>query len=315
MIDAPPAYQRPSSVEEAVALLEQFGEDASPIAGGTELVMVLRLGLSGARWLCDVRGIRTLRRLEQHPDGRISIGAAVTHAEVQESADVRRLLPSMSAMSASIGNLRVRNAGTVGGNLCFADPQSDMSTYLLTAGARARCAAPGGAERVLEIGTFLRDAYTTARVPTELLTSIEVSAPVPGQVLCYDKHAPRERPDVACGVRAVWNSAEGIDAVDVVVGAMTPVPMRMEAGAQLVGRQRDDITASDVRELAWSCAHEALAFALYERRTPHMASVAAAVVARTLDAAVHPGGVPGVGTATHSAAGAIGRDRNGERVT
>ncbi len=131
-----PAFDlhRPVSLEEASDILGRHGDDAIPVAGGTELLLLLKLGFGAYAHLVDVRGIPELTGIRL-VDGTVEIGAAVTHREIERSALVREQIPALAAMERSVANIRVRTAGTLGGNLCFGDPHSDPATFLLAAGA------------------------------------------------------------------------------------------------------------------------------------------------------------------------------------
>ncbi|HMG98773.1 MAG TPA: FAD binding domain-containing protein, partial [Gaiellales bacterium] len=156
-----PAFDlhRASSVEQATDLLGRFGDDAILIAGGTELLLLLKLGFGAYGHLVDVRGIPELTgiRLE---NGFVELGAAATHREIERSAVVHERIPALAEMERSVANIRVRTAGTLGGNLCFSDPHSDPATFLLASGAELVCRR-GVAERTIPIGEFVRGPYET----------------------------------------------------------------------------------------------------------------------------------------------------------
>src|SRR4051812_8115151 len=113
---------RAEHVDEALALRAEFGDDATLYAGGTELVLVLKLGLSSAQHLVDVRGIPELAGVEVEGT-TLGIGAATPHGAIATAPTVRAALPALARMERTVGNVRVQSTGTLGGNLCFADPQ------------------------------------------------------------------------------------------------------------------------------------------------------------------------------------------------
>ena len=119
-----------------------YGDDAALYCGGTELLLLLKLGFAAFGHLVDVEGDRGARAASRPRTATLVIGAAVTHRELERSALVRERLPALAAMERSVANLRVREAGTLGGNLCFSDPHSDPATFLLAADAEVG-AAPG----------------------------------------------------------------------------------------------------------------------------------------------------------------------------
>jgi carbon-monoxide dehydrogenase medium subunit len=231
-----PAFDlhRASSVEEATDLLGRFGDDAIPIAGGTELLLLLKLGFSAYGHLVDVRAIPELTgiRLE---NGFVELGAAATHREIERSAVVQERIPALAAMERSVANIRVRTAGTLGGNLCFSDPHSDPATFLLAAGAEAVVRRGGEPSRVLPLEAFLRGPYETALEEGDLLISVRVPATPPGTGIAHRKLAFRERPaaTVAVWVRAVEGS---VQEARIAVGSVGPVAVRAsEAESLLVG--------------------------------------------------------------------------------
>jgi aerobic carbon-monoxide dehydrogenase medium subunit len=188
---------RASSVEEARELLGRYGEDAAVICGGTELLLLLKLGFAVYGHLVDIKGIEELRGVRAD-NGSLIIGAAATHREIERSPDVLAKLPALAAMEQHVANLRVRNVGTLGGNLCFSDPHSDPATFLLAVGAEVEV---DGARRAL--ADFLVGPYETALEHGQLLHSVRIPVPPERTWIAHKKLAFHERPaaTVACAVR------------------------------------------------------------------------------------------------------------------
>lgn len=231
-----PAFElhRASSVDEATDLLGRFGDDAIPIAGGTELLLLLKLGFGAYGHLVDLRGIPELTGIS-FENGRVEIGAAVTHREIERSSVVRERIPALGEMERSVANIRVRTAGTLGGNLCFSDPHSDPATFLLAAGAEAVVRRGGEPARVLPLDAFMRGPYETALAEGDLLISVRVPATTAGTGIAHRKLAFRERPAATV---AVWvRVAEGsVVEARIAVGSVGPVAVRAsEAESLLVG--------------------------------------------------------------------------------
>jgi carbon-monoxide dehydrogenase medium subunit len=228
----PFTLHRPGSLEEASATLADYGDDAAVYCGGTELFLVMKLGLATYPQLVDLKRIPELHVLAER-DGSLSIGAAVTHRQLESSPLVHRLLPALAVMEQRVANIRVRNAGTLGGNLSFSDPHSDPATFLLASGAELLCRR-GAASRTISIGEFVRGPYETALEPGELLTEIRIPIPGPSTALAHMKFAIHERPalTVSCLVRA----EEGrVAAARIAVGSISAVPARVsEAETALV---------------------------------------------------------------------------------
>jgi len=255
-VTLPPfALHRPRSLEEVEELLARYGDEAAVLCGGTELLLVMKLGLAAYPHLVDVKGIPELRVLEER-DGALRVGAAVTHRELESSPVVHRVFPALAGMEHRVANVRVRSVGTLGGNLCFSDPHSDPATFLLASGAEL-VSRRGTAERTIPIGEFVRGPYETALEPHELLTEIRISIPPRDTVLVHEKFAMHERPalTVSCFVRA----EEGrVAAARIAVGSVSATPARVpEAESVLVGLPLQP--SADRLELAGEIAAEAVA--------------------------------------------------------
>lgn len=191
---APFRLHRPSTLEEATGLLDELGADALPYCGGTELLLVAKLGLAEFSDLVDLKGIDELSGIELNDELRI--GAATTHRELERSATVRERWPSLAAMERDVANIRVRNVGTIGGNLCFADPHSDPATYLIAAGGEVTLRRGGSAPRRLAAERFTRGPYETVLEPGELLVAVHVPPLPRGSALVHRKMSFHERPAI-----------------------------------------------------------------------------------------------------------------------
>ncbi|TML03077.1 MAG: xanthine dehydrogenase family protein subunit M [Actinobacteria bacterium] len=229
----PFALHRPRSVPEAEELLARYGDDAALYCGGTELLLVMKLGLASYPNLVDLKGIPELHVLEER-EGELRVGAAVTHHQLECSPLVRRLVPPLAEMERRVANVRVRSVGTLGGNLCFSDPHSDPATFLLASGAELVCRR-GSAERTISIGEFVRGPYETALEPKELLTEIRIPALPAGTALAHEKFSMHERPalTVSCFMRA---EDSRVAEARIAVGSVSAIPARvLDAESALVG--------------------------------------------------------------------------------
>ncbi|HET8673112.1 MAG TPA: xanthine dehydrogenase family protein subunit M [Thermoleophilaceae bacterium] len=225
---SPFELHRPGSLAEAGELLERLGDEAAVYCGGTELLLVAKLGLTDFTSLVDVKGIPELRGVSAN--GELRIGAAVTHRELERSETVRSSWPALAGMERDVGNVRVRNTGTIGGNLCFADPHSDPATFLLAAGAEVALRRGAGPERRLAIEEFVRGPYDTALEPAELLVSVHVPRLPAGTPLVHRKISFRERPAITVAVRLDISDG-GVAAARIAVGSVAARPLR-PAGAE-----------------------------------------------------------------------------------
>jgi aerobic carbon-monoxide dehydrogenase medium subunit len=235
-----PAFEihTPRSLQEASDLLERHGDDAILYSGGTELLLLLKLGLADYGHLVDVKGIEELRRLEI-AGGALSIGAAITHRELEASTLVRAEWPALAEMERDVANIRVRTSGTLGGNLCFSDPHSDPATFLLAADAGVVCCR-GAVPRTLPLRDFVRGPFETALGPGELLVSVRVPRTPEGAAMAHRKLAFHERPAATVSCLARLERSRVAEA-RVAVGSVGLVPIRA-AGAE---RLLTDIEVGD----------------------------------------------------------------------
>lgn len=185
---------RPRTVEEAAELLTDLGPDALPYCGGTELLLVAKLGLTEFSHLIDLKGIEELSGIEAN--GELRIGATTTHRQLERSAVVRERWPSLAEMARHVANIRVRNVGTIGGNLCFADPHSDPATYLIAAGGSVTVRGGGSGARRMPAEQFTRGPYETVLAPGELLIAVHVPLLPTGSALVHRKMSFHERPAI-----------------------------------------------------------------------------------------------------------------------
>lgn len=190
---SPFRLHRPSTLPEALDLLAQHEDEAQIYMGGTELLMLMKLGLAAPEHLIDCKGLAELATLDVAGEQHWSIGAAVTHRQLERDPDVARRLPSLAKLEGTLANVRVRNVGTLGGNLCFAEPHSDPPTLLIALGASVELASVDGQRRV-DLEEFMVGPLMTVREPTEVLTRIRVPATGPGCRVTWQRLAFRERP-------------------------------------------------------------------------------------------------------------------------
>jgi len=166
-------YLTPDSIDDALA---GIGESQIPYAGGTELVLAMRLGLTRPRTLVDLKGLGALKEVAQTDSG-LEIGAAVTHHRLIEFLDAHGPYGPFRQMLMGVGNPRVRAVGTMGGNLCFAEPRSDIATLLLALDAEVELVSADRGTRRSALSSFMRGAYATDRESDELMTRVLVPPP------------------------------------------------------------------------------------------------------------------------------------------
>jgi carbon-monoxide dehydrogenase medium subunit len=225
---------RAHSVEEARELLVRYGEDAAVVCGGTELLLLLKLGFAAFGHLVDVKPIESIRGIRAE-NGTLVIGAAVTHREIERSTLVLERLPALAAMERTVANIRVRSVGTLGGNLCFSDPHSDPATFLLALDAEAEVDGV-----VTPLSRFLVGPYETALEHGQLLSAVRIPIPPPGTGIAHRKLAFHERPaaTVACAVRLRDGVVED---ARIAVGSVGACAVRAaEAERALAGKSAED---------------------------------------------------------------------------
>src|SRR5215813_8646254 len=224
---------QPSNVAEAVQMRAHFGEQASLYAGGTELLLAMKHDVLRYEHLIDVKVIPGLDAIELR-DGMIWVGATATHRSIEQSALLRSRLPVFTNMESLVANVRVRNTGTLGGNLCFAEPHSDPATLLLVLGARAHVQGKAGI-KTMGLNKLITGAYETSLAADELLVGIEIPLPAKSHRAAYLKFQLHERPTLGLAlVLAV--EADNITEARAVVGSVSAIPTQShEANSLLVG--------------------------------------------------------------------------------
>jgi aerobic carbon-monoxide dehydrogenase medium subunit len=170
-------YQAPTSLDEAISLLTEGGEEARVLAGGQSLIPMMKLRFATPALLVDLDRVPGLDRIEE-TDGHLSVGAMVRTAELETSELIRSRYPTMAAAAALISDPLVRNRGTIGGSLAHADPAGDWGSVILALDGEVVLRSRSG-ERTVPVDDFLADTFTTTIEPGEILT--EVRVPVPAE--------------------------------------------------------------------------------------------------------------------------------------
>jgi carbon-monoxide dehydrogenase medium subunit len=174
----PPAFEylRPNTIPEAIALLQQYGEDAKILSGGQSLIPMMKLRLARPAYLVDINRIPGLSCIKEEA-GFLKIGASTREAELEGSPLIRSKYPIILDTVQVIADPQIRNLATVGGNLAHGDPANDHPATMLALGAQVVATGPQG-ERVIPIDHFFLSLFTTALEPDEILTEIRIPAAV-----------------------------------------------------------------------------------------------------------------------------------------
>ncbi|HET9882380.1 MAG TPA: FAD binding domain-containing protein [Candidatus Binatia bacterium] len=223
-------YQ-PKSIAEASEMLAEFGEKGRLYAGGTELLLAMKHDLLRYEHLVDVKTIPGLNKIESK-DGALFIGGTATHRAIERSPLVQQHVPVLAQMEKNVANVRVRASGTLGGNLCFAEPHSDPATLLLALGAKAHLQAKSK-RRTVAIDKLITGSYETSLASDELLEAIEIPILTTNQRAAYLKYQLKERPTL--GLALVLDmDGENIKQANVVVGSVSAVPTQTEKANRLL---------------------------------------------------------------------------------
>jgi len=227
-------FHRPGTVDEAVALLAADAE-AKPIAGGATLVAMLNARVIEPPALVSLAGIAELQGLSAQ-DGGVRIGAFTRHRDTAASALLRGTLGVVRDAAAQIANATVRNMGTIGGSIAFADPGLDYPPALVAAGAQIEIAGPAGRRRV-PAREFFVDWYLTALEPSEIVVAVHLPPADARGAGVYVKHA-RVAGDYATASVAACLRGDG--AVSVAVGGCGPAPLADNAANAVLAAERSD---------------------------------------------------------------------------
>ena len=232
--------EEPESVKEASESLARYGDSAKVYAGGTELLLAMKEGLVHFECLVNVKKIPGLDRITQ-ANGSLRLGALSTHRELERSGMLQEKLPVLVEMERNVANLRVREVGTIGGNLTFAEPHADPGTLLLALDATVVAQKAGGS-RDIPMNEFFVDAYEAALEEDEILTEIVVPLPDANAAVRYRKFGYLERPSAGVALHVMADKArKSVEDVRVAVGCVGPKSMRVEeAEAVLRGKSLDE---------------------------------------------------------------------------
>ncbi|HEX4043635.1 MAG TPA: FAD binding domain-containing protein [Xanthobacteraceae bacterium] len=211
-------YVRPDTLEEAVALLADYGDEARVLAGGQSLIPMLNLRLIEPAVLIDISRVAGLDAIQDH-GAHIEIGAAVTQNQLMAWPQLKQKLPLLAAALPFVGHFQTRNKGTVCGSIAHADPSAELPLTLAVLGGAVVLRSKRG-ERVLAADTFLQDMLTTAREPDELVAAVRFPT-IEGKGVAFNEVARRHGDFAMVAVAAV---ADTRGAVTLGVGGLSGRP-------------------------------------------------------------------------------------------
>src|SRR5487761_1048881 len=231
---------QPASAQEAVRMVREFGEDGCFYSGGTELLLAMKQDVLRYRHLVDVKVIPGIESIGM-TGGVIHLGATATHRAIERSELVRAHLRVFAEMESRVANVRVRATGTLGGNLCFAEPHSDPATLLLVLGATVTIEG-AASRREIPAEKLIAGAYANHLAPGEILTRIVVPCAKPNHRAAYMKFQVHERPTLGLGL---WletpDGGRTFSAARVAVGCVCPFPSRVPVAEELLSGARAEV--------------------------------------------------------------------------
>jgi carbon-monoxide dehydrogenase medium subunit len=219
-------------------MLAEFGDNGRLYAGGTELLLAMKHDLLRYQHLVDVKTIPELNTIELK-NGAVMIGSTATHRAIERSAIVRQNLPVFAEMETHVANVRVRASGTLGGNLCFAEPHSDPATLLVALGAKAQIQGKSGS-KTIGIERLITGSYETSLAADEILASVEIPVLSKTQRAAYLKFQLKERPTL--GLALVLDvEGDHIKKSTAVVGSVSALPTQSQNANQLLIGSRAEV--------------------------------------------------------------------------
>jgi aerobic carbon-monoxide dehydrogenase medium subunit len=247
-------YFAPTTLDEALTLLEEYGDDAKVLAGGQSLIPLMKLRFASPRALVDINGVSELGELEEQ-DGSLHVGALVRHKACERSELLRGRWATMGDAARLISDPIVRNLGTVGGSLAHADPQGDWGSVMLAMRAEITVRGPNGT-RTIPIDEFFQGPFTTALEPTEILTGVRIPDPGARAGGTYLKLERKVGDFATVGVAVHVSFSNGsVGMAGIALTGVGPKNLRAEAAEQaLAGRALDDEAISEAARLAAEAA-------------------------------------------------------------
>ncbi len=238
----------PKTLEEALTLLDKYGDDCKVIAGGQSLLILMKQGLVAPEYLVDIKGISGLNYIRSDAKEGLRVGSLATHRAIEMSPVMQNGFGVLAEMERRLASIQTRNWGTIGGNLCHGDPAGDPAPVLIALGATLKTVSLRG-ERTLAAEDFFLDYFETALGPGELLAEIQVPPVPPHTGTAYTKFNVIESDlaTVGVAVSVSLRPNESIcDNVRIALGASAPTPVRAKQAEEVMRGKK--ITDSLLRE-------------------------------------------------------------------
>lgn len=246
-------YIRATTLEEACSLISQYQDTGKILAGGQSLVTMLRQRLIRPEVLIDIYGIKELDYLEFNGKDGLRMGALTKHRTLERSPLIKEKYPVLSELEKSVASVQTRNWGTIGGNICCADPIADPIPALIALGAELKIVSMRG-ERTVPLENFFLDFFTTVLEPDEILSEIRVPPPAPNSAVEYMKFSTIEAGIKIVSVSvlvAVEPKSDVCRDVKIVMSAVAPIPLfARKASEFLKGKKFTDSLLKEAAEIA-----------------------------------------------------------------
>jgi carbon-monoxide dehydrogenase medium subunit len=246
-------YHEPRSVKEACALLDEHGEEARLIAGGTAMLIMMRMKLLNPRVVVSLAKLPDFDAIRFDAKAGLTIGAGARHRDIELDPAVRDHYPLLRETFQKVAQPRIRNMATIGGNLCQGDPLTDPGASLMALDASVALRSSRG-ERIIPLDQFFIDYYQTAAEPGEIMTEIRVPPPVKNLRWAHIKFLPRSLEDFATvGVALALRTSDGrCDDVRLALNSAAPTIFRAKKAEAILRGQK--ITAKLIADMAESAA-------------------------------------------------------------
>ncbi|HEY1330839.1 MAG TPA: xanthine dehydrogenase family protein subunit M [Actinomycetota bacterium] len=250
MLPAPFEYHRPQSLDEALSLLDELGEEAKVLAGGMSLIPLMKLRFAAPAHLVDINHIDGLAGIAEN-DGLLAVGAMTRTGSLETSDLIGARYPAVAAAAPLISDPIIRNRGTIGGSLAHCDPAGDWGSVMLATRAQAVVRSSSG-ERILAMDDFLKDTFTTSLEPNEILTEIRIPAPEEHSGGTYLKLERKVGDFATVGVAVqVWMGNGHIARAGIALTAVGPRNLRAAAAEEfLEGEEPSDKLFDEAAHLA-----------------------------------------------------------------
>lgn len=248
-------YVRSESLAHALETLAQYGEEARPLAGGQSLIPLMKMRLASPTVVVDLNPIPDLAYILPR-DGFLAIGALTRHADVEHHQGVQSTMPLAAYAVRMVGDVQVRNLGTVAGAMAEADPAGDWGPALLALGGELECVSTDG-RRIIDATEFFRDFYTTALGPSELVAEVRLRLPPPGSGGAYLKLERRagDFAVVSAAVQITLDQAGICQEAGIGLSGVAPTPVKAAAAEACLRGER--LTEAVVAEAA-RCIEQAI---------------------------------------------------------